>query len=256
MDQVRYDTEFALIHAPVSKDQPVDWAKIADDEFANKRINCKILKHRAQPKHQFEAEEFKQTAMEQMAKSADVASFRESVNRSIRSSRDSKRPSDPASPRVPDQAPKVGRRSGQESPTYDRGDTGLTEAEEQEALEAKREQQKAKLEGREKRNAEKEAERQRVMAAKLTDERTHERQGKIGAILAERQAKKETPSFVSEYFRSNGGETFLSANPPDPPSEEMLTRMRQRIERNRPTKPNRDANASGMDNGQQSIKGS
>ena len=94
------------------------------------------------------------------------------------------------------------------------------------------------------------------MAAKLTDERTQNRQGKIGFILAERQAKKETPSFVSDYFRSNGGENFLSENPPNPPSEEMLTRMRQRMERNRPNKPNRDANASGMADGQQSIKGS
>ena len=67
MNQVRFDTEFAIVHAPVSKDQPVDWEKVAEDEYANKRINYKVLKHRAQPTHKFAAEEFKQTAIESMA---------------------------------------------------------------------------------------------------------------------------------------------------------------------------------------------
>jgi len=47
MGQLRYDTEFALVHLPVSKDQPVDWNAIADEEYANKKINTRILKHRA-----------------------------------------------------------------------------------------------------------------------------------------------------------------------------------------------------------------
>ena len=71
------------------------------------------------------------------------------------------------------------------------------------------------------------------MTAKLQPDRTEARQGKIQEILMERAAKKDTPSFVSEYFKSNGGEVFLYQNPPNPPSEEMLTRMKQRIDRNR-----------------------
>ena len=90
-------------------------------------------------------------------------------------------------------------------------------------------------------------ERQAVMAAKLTDERTFVRQEKIKEILGERAAKKETPSFVSEYFASNGGTTFLKENPPNPPSEEVITRMQQRIERNRQSKAQRDAKGSRID---------
>ena len=53
MGQLRYDTEFALVHLPVSKDQPVNWDQIADEEYANKKINSRILKHRAQPLSSF-----------------------------------------------------------------------------------------------------------------------------------------------------------------------------------------------------------
>lgn len=84
---------------------------------------------------------------------------------------------------------------------------------------------------REKVAAQKEKERQATMAAKLTQERTEGRQRKIQDILTAREKKKETPSFVPEYFRSNGGTTFLHQNPPAPPSEEVLTRMKQRMER-------------------------
>lgn len=67
MGQLRYDTEFALVHLPVSKDQPVDWNAIADEEYANRKINTRILKHRAQPFSNFKAEEFKDNAMATMA---------------------------------------------------------------------------------------------------------------------------------------------------------------------------------------------
>ena len=59
MGQLRYDTEFAIVHLPVSKDQPVNWVAIADEEYANKKICSRILKHRAQPNQAFTAEEFK-----------------------------------------------------------------------------------------------------------------------------------------------------------------------------------------------------
>ena len=83
------------------------------------------------------------------------------------------------------------------------------------------------------------------MAAKLTEERTAGRQQKIQDILIAREKKKETPSFVPEYFKSNGGTNFLTQNPPNPPSEEILTRMKQRMERTQQA-----------ENDQQSFKGS
>jgi hypothetical protein len=33
MEQVRYDSEFGIIHAPISKDAKIDWEKIEDDNF-------------------------------------------------------------------------------------------------------------------------------------------------------------------------------------------------------------------------------
>ena len=98
MQQVRFDTEFAIIHAPASKDNPVDWAAIADDEFNNKRINQKILKHRAQPLSTVKAEEFKQSAVKSMFKSAEVQEFRESMQNSVKSSAEGKRFKKPSSP--------------------------------------------------------------------------------------------------------------------------------------------------------------
>jgi hypothetical protein len=44
MEQVRYDSEFGIIHAPATKDAKIDWEKIEDDNFQNKRIAIKILK--------------------------------------------------------------------------------------------------------------------------------------------------------------------------------------------------------------------
>ena len=67
----------------------------------------------------------------------------------------------------------------------------------------------------------------------LTEERSVKRQKTILRTLAERAQKKQTPSFVPEYFHSFAGRGYLAINPPEPPSEEVMTRMKQRIERNR-----------------------
>ena len=72
----------------------------------------------------------------------------------------------------------------------------------------------------------KEQERQQVVAAKLTDERTQERQQRIIAILEARDEKKYTPAFVDKYFKSFSGTGFLARNPPEPPTDEVMTRMR------------------------------
>jgi len=47
MHNVRYETEFGLVHVPASKDAKVDWDQIEDEEYFNKRIGVKILKQRA-----------------------------------------------------------------------------------------------------------------------------------------------------------------------------------------------------------------
>ena len=71
MQQVRYDTEFAIQHKVGGKDG-VDLQTIDDDNFFNKRIHKHILKHRTQPKQAFNPEEFKHSAIKDMAMSGEV----------------------------------------------------------------------------------------------------------------------------------------------------------------------------------------
>lgn len=59
MQQVRYDSEFAIVHKIGGKDG-IDPRQLEDDLYFNKRIRNKVLKHRAQPKQEFRPEEFKQ----------------------------------------------------------------------------------------------------------------------------------------------------------------------------------------------------
>lgn len=58
---------------------------IADEEYANKKINTRILKHRAQPYHKFEPEEFKKSAMKSMAASGEIASYRKNISNRLNS---------------------------------------------------------------------------------------------------------------------------------------------------------------------------
>lgn len=43
--------------------------------------------------------------------------------------------------------------------------------------------------------------------------------------------KKETPTFASYYHKSRAGIEYFKANPVKPPSDEVLMRMSQRINR-------------------------
>jgi hypothetical protein len=58
MQQVRYDSEFAIVHKIGGKDG-IDPQQLEDDLYFNKRIRKHILKHRAQPRQEFKPEEFK-----------------------------------------------------------------------------------------------------------------------------------------------------------------------------------------------------
>lgn len=49
--------------------------------------------------------------------------------------------------------------------------------------------------------------------------------------MKEYQDKKETPTFANQYHKSRAGIEYFKANPVKPPSEEVLMRMSQRINR-------------------------
>lgn len=89
MNNVRYETEFGIVHLPPSKDAKIDWEKIEDDEAFNKRVGIKILKYRATPKPKFEPSAFKMQAMKELKESASVKEFRESNLRSFNQSQGS-----------------------------------------------------------------------------------------------------------------------------------------------------------------------
>lgn len=74
---VRYETEFGLVHLPPSKDQKVDWEKIEDEEQFNKRVGIKILKQRANPRVRFDPQEFRAVAMKDINSNNSVKEFRE-----------------------------------------------------------------------------------------------------------------------------------------------------------------------------------
>jgi len=86
MENVRYETEFGIVHAPTSKDAKVDWEKLEDIEYFNKRIGIKILKQRAQPRPKFDAHDLKKSAMIELASSTSAKEFRESNLKSLNSS--------------------------------------------------------------------------------------------------------------------------------------------------------------------------
>lgn len=58
LSQVRYDTEFGIVHV-APKDQSLDLEEIEDNEFYAKRINLKIYKERALNKEPFDRKTFK-----------------------------------------------------------------------------------------------------------------------------------------------------------------------------------------------------
>ena len=239
MGQLRYDTEFAIVHLPVSKDQPVDWLSIADDEYANKKICSRILKYRAHPNQQFQAEEFKQTAMKSMAASGQIADYRKRASQRVQSQQAQSRQGSRQQSRHHD-SQQSGRSKAASRPggaradavrqsresTLSHGSNPLSE--EDEVLSG---QASHRLTEKEKADILKEQQRQIVVQNKLTAERTQQRQEKIIQLLEARDEKKNTPDFVDKYFVSFSGNQFLARNPPEPPSDEVMTRMKQRIER-------------------------
>jgi len=76
----------------------------------------------------------------------------------------------------------------------------------------------------------------------------HDQQSRLQRLaekLEARETKKNTRTFLPEYFVSAGGTKFLHVNPPNPPSDEVLRRMQQRIERLKVTAKEDDSQSQG-----------
>lgn len=171
MSQLRYDTEFAIVHLPVSKDQPVNWVAIADEEYANKKICSRILKHRAQPNQTFTAEEFKQTAMKSMAASGEIAAYRKNASQRLNSQQSSRKGSQQSSRQG--QRP-AGAGANRAEPARGSRDSSLSgdPLSEEDQMESTAAHRAATLNEKDKAELAKEAARHKVMAEKLTGERT------------------------------------------------------------------------------------
>lgn len=75
MSNVRYETEFGIVHLPPSKDAKIDWDAIRDQEDFNKRIGIKILQKRAAPREKFSVDQFKAQALRDIAENKSVKNF-------------------------------------------------------------------------------------------------------------------------------------------------------------------------------------
>lgn len=74
MSQVRYDTEFGIVHVP-AKDQVLDYKKIEDDEYFARRIITKIMKERRKGRQPFDPDFFKRKFINDAFNSNEVVEF-------------------------------------------------------------------------------------------------------------------------------------------------------------------------------------
>lgn len=79
--QIRYETEFGLVHHPPKDLKEADdlekfWDKVEDDEFYARRINTKIYKERAMMKPEFDRTRLKENFKGSYNTDEDVVSFR------------------------------------------------------------------------------------------------------------------------------------------------------------------------------------
>lgn len=76
--QVRYDTEFGIIHT-APKDQSIDLDEIEENEFYARRINTKIYQQRAKKKEQFNRNIFMENFKKVFNTSEDIVGFRKKM---------------------------------------------------------------------------------------------------------------------------------------------------------------------------------
>ena len=78
ISQVRYDTEFGIIHVP-AKDQQIDLKKINEEEFFAKRITLKILKERRNMRKRFNPLEFKDQYVNEFQNNQEINEYHRRV---------------------------------------------------------------------------------------------------------------------------------------------------------------------------------
>jgi len=94
---------------------------------------------------------------------------------------------------------------------------------------------KAELEKKQKAGLQKQIENEKAQKEEALqywrEKKKTKTRAKVEERLKEYQDKKETPTFASLYHKSRAGVEYFKANPGQPPSEEVLMRMSQRINR-------------------------
>lgn len=157
------------------------------------------MKHRTQPKQAFNPEEFKHSAIKGMANSGEVQAFRKSqMNKSINSFRSG--------------------RSGSRGHERNIKVSSKLNSDVRRSTESKEELISEELSENDNMNANK--------AANI--KRQHNR---FQEMTEERREMKEIPPFLPRYFESKSAQPFCIDNPLIRPTEEVLRRMHQRIER-------------------------
>ena len=114
---------------------------------------------------------------------------------------------------------------------------------EREEEEIKQEIEKRKKEDIKRQEAQELAEKEEKMAA-WREKKKVKTKAMVEGRLKEYNDKKETPIFASQYKLSRQGVEYYKANPVKPPSDEVIMRMTQRIQR---SQNNTDKNQSMFD---------
>lgn len=101
------------------------------------------------------------------------------------------------------------------------------EKEEKEIAEALEQRKKADIQ----RSIEQEKKQKQAALDQWREKKKTRTQEKVNQRLGEFKDKKETPTFAKQFHISRSGAEYYKANPVKPPSEEVLMRMSQRINR-------------------------
>ena len=89
--------------------------------------------------------------------------------------------------------------------------------------------------------------------AVLRGEKKQRTKNKVETRLAEFQAKKDTKLFCTHYHLSKAGAQYYRENPVKPPSEEVLMRMAQRINRSNMEQDKADLSQMNDDQDKQQV---
>ena len=91
----------------------------------------------------------------------------------------------------------------------------------------------------------------RKLTAKQRRDNAAATRAKVDAKLENLHHMKVASDFISDYFQTEKGLDFLEKNPPQPPSDEVLLRMQQRLERAKRGDNSAQGNDQAFDGGDQ-----